>query len=62
MESATLNLAQRSFNVITVWRQSISRVRLYIAGVRAPPNINFRSVFNRFGDFAGFIPQNQLRK
>ena len=49
----TLNLAQRSFKVVhfgeghAFWRHSKARVRLYI-------NSNFCSIFNRFGDIAGF--------
>ena len=50
-ESMTLNLAQRSLNVI------------YFGGNQKPVydfiqavNSNFRSIFNRFGDIAGFIP------
>jgi len=46
----TLNLAQMSFNVI------------HFGGNRKPVcdfiqavNSNFRSIFNRFGDIAGFI-------
>ena len=34
----------------TLWRQSKARVRFYIA-----VNSNFRSIFNRFVDIAGFI-------
>jgi len=53
-ESITLNLAQRSFKVI------------HFGGNRKPVydfmetvNSNFRSIFNRFGDIAGFILPEQ---
>ena len=46
-ESMTLNLAQRSFEVIHF---SGTCTTLYKA-----VNSNFRSIFNRFGDTAGFV-------
>jgi len=49
-ESVTLNLAQRSFKVIHF---DCNRKPMYkfIYAV----NSSFRSIFNRFGDIAGFI-------
>ena len=54
-ESMTLNLAQRSFKVI------------HLGGNRKPMYdfiyavyTSFRSIFNRFGDIADFIPPSQL--
>jgi len=56
-ESMTLILAQRSFKVI------------HFGGNRKPVydfilavNSNFRSIFNRFADIAGFIHPSQLCK
>ena len=56
-ESMTLNLAQRSFKVIH-FGGSRKPVHDFIYAV----NSNFRSIFNRFGDIADFIRQNQLCK
>jgi len=46
----TLNLAQRSFKVI---HSGGNRKPVY--GFIYAVNSNFRSIFNRFGDIAGFV-------
>jgi len=54
-ESVTLNLAHRSFKAIH-FGDSRKPVYDFILAV----NSNFRFIFNRFGDIAGFIPPSQL--
>ena len=51
-ESVTLNLAQRSFKVVHIGG---NRKQVYEV-----VNSSFRSIFNLFGDIAGFIRPYQL--